>query len=368
MSETDRYNVCMNFQNFSHTRYNPLTGENVLVSPHRTKRPWQGKVEEPQPLETISYDPGCYLCPGNERAGGKKNPEYTDTFVFDNDFAALLPAVPDLGDMPSANPKAEDLFRAEGERGKCRVICFSPKHNVTLALMDPEAIEKVIHVWIEEYKNLGNQDFIRYVQIFENRGAVMGCSNPHPHCQIWANEHIPVLPGKEQAYQRRHYEKHGSCLLCDYLSEEISRGDRIVFENAHFAALVPFWAVWPFETMVLPKDHLRSIDEMNSSQARGLADALHRMSIRFDNLFSASFPYSMGIHQQPADNGSHDSWHFHIHYYPPLLRSAAVRKFMVGYELLANPQRDITAEKSAKMLRDCSEIHYSEKNKGDLRG
>jgi UDPglucose--hexose-1-phosphate uridylyltransferase len=344
----------MSLSEHPHRRYNPLTGEWILVSPHRAKRPWQGKVEDLPAESTPSYDPSCYLCPGNERAGGACNPAYTDTFVFDNDFAALLP---DGGEQSGGDHR---LFVSAPERGLCRVICFSPRHDLTLSLMERDAIEKVIDVWCEQYRDIGGLDWIRYVQIFENRGAMMGCSNPHPHGQIWANATVPVLPAAESRNQLSYRSEHGSCLLCDYVAAELDRGERVVFRNSAFAALVPFWAVWPFEVMLVPTFHASDITACDASQRAELADALRRMGVRYDNLFRTSFPYSMGIHQAPTDGQPHPEWHFHVHYYPPLLRSATVKKFMVGYEMLAMPQRDITAEESARRLRDdCSETHYT---------
>jgi UDPglucose--hexose-1-phosphate uridylyltransferase len=339
-----------------HRRFNLLTGEWILVSPHRTQRPWQGKTEDVARDSMPAHDPACYLCPGNERAGGVKNPDYTGVYVFDNDFAALMPGI------TAEKIDENNLLVAESEQGLCRVVCFSPRHDLTLALMPKADIRKVVDAWTDQYRALGGLPYINYVQIFENRGAVMGCSNPHPHGQIWADEKIPQYPSVEQARQLEYKTKNGFCLLCDYLGMELDRKERIVFENRSFAALVPFWAFWPFEILLLPKTHMTDIGGMDDSQKNDLADALSRMSIRYDNLFKTSFPYSMGIHQRPTDGLPHDEWHFHIHYFPPLLRSATVRKFMVGYELLAMPQRDITAEESAKRLRDdCGEIHYLNK-------
>ncbi|MBD3240605.1 MAG: galactose-1-phosphate uridylyltransferase, partial [Chitinivibrionales bacterium] len=296
----------MNLSDHPHRRFNPLTGEWLLVSPHRAKRPWQGKVEDAQKADMPAYDPKCYLCPGNERAGGARNPAYEGVYVFDNDFAALL------ADVPSGGIDEKGLLVANAERGLCRVICFSPRHDLTLALMSREENERVVDMWAQQYREIGDKDFINYVQIFENRGAVMGCSNPHPHGQIWANETVPVLPAAESHQQKDYHKKNGSCLLCDYLQLEIEREERIVFVNDSFAALVPFWAVWPFEVMLLPRFHAGDITQCSTQQRADLADALRRMGIRFDNLFQTSFPYSMGIHQRPTDGLPHDEWHFHI--------------------------------------------------------
>lgn len=274
--------------------------------------------------------------------------------MFDNDFAALLPDAPG-GELPARH----ELFRSEAEQGLCRVVCFSPRHDLTLANMDRDSITAVVNAWIHQYRSLGELDYINHVQIFENRGSIMGCSNPHPHGQIWANRTVPMIPSVETRCQQSYRERNRSCLLCDYLAEETGRGERIVCENDGFVVLVPFWAVWPFEVMILPRRHLRDIAEMDQSEATRLADIIRRLGARYDNLFLTSFPYSMGIHQRPTDGDAHEEWHFHFHYYPPLLRSADVKKFMVGYEMLAQPQRDLTAEQSAQRLRECSEIHFA---------
>ena len=348
----------MNLVDYPHRRFNPLTGEWILVSPHRAKRPWQGQVEELPGEAMPRHDPKCYLCPGNTRAGSARNPDYEGTFVFDNDFAALL------ADGPSETmDECNGLIRAQHEKGICRVICFSPRHDLTLALMDRPDIVKVIDVWTAQYRELGADERINYVQIFENRGAMMGCSNPHPHGQLWCNQTVPVYPATEQCYQQAYHEKNGKCLLCDYVAEELKRGERIVFANDSFVALVPFWAFWPFEVLVLPRRHLADITGLSDRQKADFADALKRTGVRYDNLFKTSFPYSMGIHQRPTDGLPHDEWHFHLHYYPPLLRSATVKKFMVGYEMLGMPQRDITAETSASRLRECPETHYRDAKK-----
>ncbi len=337
-----------------HRRYNPLTGEWVLVSPHRTKRPWQGQVEKPAIEQRPQHDPDCYLCAGNERAGGLVNPDYDGTFVFQNDFSALLP------DVPEGQAADHELLVSESESGLCRVICFSPRHDLTLAEMDVDAIRKVVDVWSEQYEELGALDYINHVQIFENKGAAMGCSNPHPHGQIWAQRSVPGEPAKELANMRRYFDDKGSTLLGNYLDVELERGERIVCENDHFATLVPFWAVWPFETMILCKRRVASLLELTDAEKDALGDIIKRTTTRYDNLFECSFPYSAGVHQAPTDGEPHPEWDLHMHFYPPLLRSATVKKFMVGYEMLGNPQRDITPEASSARLRELSDIHFKQ--------
>ncbi|MCM3903510.1 MAG: UDP-glucose--hexose-1-phosphate uridylyltransferase [Pyrinomonadaceae bacterium] len=332
-----------------HRRFNPLTGEWVLVSPQRTERPWQGQVEESQLDEQPTYDPDCYLCPGNVRAGGVRNPPYTGTFVFDNDFAALRP------DIPEGRMQEGALVVAESERGICRVVCFSPRHDLTVARMRVPEIRQVVDTWVEQYQELGAHPFINWVQIFENRGAQMGASNPHPHCQIWAEEQAPNESRKEAQSQSEYHSAQGSCLLCDYLEVELRSQERLVCENDGFVALVPFWAVWPFEIMVMSKRHVTGLDDFSDTERTNLAGILKQVTSRYDNLFQVSFPYTMGFHQRPTDGKPHPEWHLHAHFYPPLLRSASIRKFMVGYELLATPQRDITAETAAQRLRDLGE-------------
>lgn len=337
---------------YPHRRFNPLLNEWVLVSPHRTKRPWQGQQDEPDTGTLPEYDAGCYLCPGNVRANGEKNPDYSDIFVFTNDFAALLP------EGPESFGEREPLLRAEPETGICRVICYSPRHDLSMARMSPEQARKVVDVWGREYESLGAWEDIGHVQIFENRGTIMECSNPHPHGQIWATSTVPTIPAAEHDCQKEYQRKHGSCMLCDYLERELALDERIVLQNDSFVVLVPFWAVWPFEVMILPREHMTSIAAMNEGMRSDLAEIMVRLGIRYDNLFKTSFPYSMGLHQQPTDGRDHSQWHFHMHYYPPLLRSASVRKFMVGFEMMAMPQRDITPEQSAARLRELSETHY----------
>jgi UDPglucose--hexose-1-phosphate uridylyltransferase len=337
---------------YSHRRFNVLTREWLVVSPHRTKRPWQGQQEKPNREIPPSYDPSCYLCPTNKRAGDSKNPDYKTTFVFDNDFAALQSDAPD-GDINN-----DGLIVAKSERGICRVLCFSPDHSLTLARMKTDDIKIVVDEWANQYRDLGAKDIIHYVQIFENRGEMMGASNPHPHCQIWATESVPNEPAKEINAQRLYLESKHNCLLCDYLKLEIVLAERVVLENDSFVVLVPFWAIWPFEVMIISKEHRQSIDEFSDTERTAFADALRRLTTRYDNLFQTPFPYSMGFHQKPTDGDEYPFLHFHAHFYPPLLRSATVRKFMVGFELLGTPQRDITAESAADQLRRLSETHY----------
>ncbi len=343
----------MNFDENPHRRYNPLTDSWVLVSPHRAKRPWQGQVEKITKEEKLSHDPSCYLCAGNTRINGEVNPNYTGAFVFENDFAALL------SDTPDESFEDGELFIAKSEKGLGKVICFSPAHDLTIPEMEESAIRKVVDTWVDEYESIGAKPFINYVQIFENKGFAMGCSNPHPHGQIWAQSSVPDEPMKKQLAQLKYWNKHQRSLLSDYLTKELEKNERVLFENEHFVALVPFWAVWPFETMIVPKRKMARISDMTSEERDALANAYKRLTTRYDNLFETSFPYSAGIHQAPTDGEAHDEWHWHFAFYPPLLRSATVKKFMVGYEMLANPQRDISAEKSAAILGGLSEVHYN---------
>ena len=331
-----------------HRRLNALTNEWVLVSPHRATRPWQGEVARFDAKPEPAYDPSCYLCPGNPRAGGIRNPAYSSTFVFDNDFAALKPeTAPDRLDVDNLG-----LVVAETEPGICRVICFSPRHDLTLATMELDEIETVVHTWIEQFRELGALDTIHHVQIFENRGAMMGASNPHPHCQAWATASIPEAPAKELAAQRAHLTSRGQCLLCDYVGMEERLQVRIVCGNEGFVALVPFWAVWPFEILVCSRRHVGSMNELAADEPRALAAILQQVTSTYDKVFGVPFPYSMGFHQSPTDGVGHPECHFHAHFYPPLLRSATIRKFMVGFEMLGMPQRDITPESAAARLRE----------------
>lgn len=336
-----------------HRRYNPLTGDWLLVSPHRAKRPWLGQMEKKAAQSLPEYDPECYLCPGNMRNVGVANPKYSNTYVFENDFPALL------ADDSNAEESGEthSLFKAEQEKGVCKVVCFSPRHDLTMPELPLDALVHVIKTWRDETASLKAAG-MQYVQVFENKGAMMGCSMPHPHSQIWSTAHIPTEPAKELKMQHQYQAEHGTCLLCDYLAEEHKRRERIVLENDVVTVVVPFWATWPFETMLLFNRHVGSLMDLSDIELHGLADGLKKLTAKYDNIFEISFPYSMGFHQTPFDGLEHPEWHMHMHFYPPLLRSATVRKFMVGYEMLAMPQRDLTAEKAAERLRDLSDLHY----------
>ncbi|GAB3666202.1 galactose-1-phosphate uridylyltransferase [Echinicola sediminis] len=341
-----------NFEDHSHRRYNPFTGEWLQVSPHRGKRPWQGQEEKTEEDEKLDYDQSCYLCPGNTRVNGEENPAYEGSYVFQNDFGALT------ADIPEGEMVEGEFFRAKSEKGICKVICFSPRHDLTIPELEVEAITKVVELWKSEYQELGSKDFINYVQIFENKGAVMGCSNPHPHGQIWAQESLPVEPAKKQQKFAAYHAKYKRSMVVDYVAEELKKGERILFENEYFVGLVPFWAVWPFEAMIAPKEHIASLAAMSQAQMEALADAYRQLTIMYDNVFKVSFPYSAGLHQAPTDGEEHPEWDLHMVFYPPLLRSATVKKFMVGYEMLANPQRDITAESAVKILKGQAKEHY----------
>ncbi|WP_298265079.1 UDP-glucose--hexose-1-phosphate uridylyltransferase [uncultured Lutibacter sp.] len=327
-----------------HKRFNILTGEWVLVSPHRTKRPWQGKQEVTEPKDKISYDSECYLCPTNKRINGVKNDDYKSTYVFSNDFGALM-------NNSEKFSYKKGLLRAEGEIGICKVVCFSPNHSLSIPDLEISEIEKVIETWQQEYSLLGNLKNINYVQIFENKGAIMGCSNPHPHGQIWAQYSIPTEIQKKTATQKEFYQKNGTSLLKTYLEEELKEQTRIISENKHFVTLIPFWAVWPYEAMIIPKQAMPNIKNLTDDQKNSFAQQLKLLTQKYDALFNTSFPYSAGIHQAPTNKMVYEEWHWHMSFYPPLLRSATVKKFMVGYEMFAMPQRDITAELAAEKLR-----------------
>ncbi len=351
--------------NNPHRRYNALTGEWVLVSPHRAKRPWLGQVEKLSPETLPTYDPTCYLCPRNERAGGVFNPDYTGTFAFENDFAALLPnpVEDDTSTELSAGPaSSHPLLVSAPEQGHCLVVCFSPRHDLTLPELDLPAVENVLSSWAKNSADMASEDYIHYVQVFENKGAMMGCSNPHPHSQLWAQSQLPNEIVKELATQTEYFKKNNRPLLVDYVQEEHKRKDRILFSNDHFTALVPYWAVWPFEVLVTAHRPSASLKELSSTEISALAEVFKQVTTRYDNLFEISFPYSMGFHQAPADGLPHPEWVLHAHFYPPLLRSSTVRKFMVGYEMLAMPQRDITPEVAAERLRSLSDVHYKHKD------
>jgi UDPglucose--hexose-1-phosphate uridylyltransferase len=344
------------YESYPHRRKNILTGEWVLVSPQRVERPWQGELSPSESANRPAYDAQCYLCPGNTRANGETNPHYKDTFVFTNDFSSLLP------DIPSIKYGTRSLLEAKTEKGICRVVNFSPRHDVSLAEMGEEQIEKIITVWQEELKSLGSDPRINHVQIFENKGSMMGNSNPHPHGQIWAQESIPMEPMKELKQFTSYYSKKKRSLLADYLKLELRLKERVVYENDSFAVVVPYWAVWPYETIIISKRKIANILQFTKTEKRDFAEVLSVVTIKYDNLFKASFPYSAGLHQAPTDGKDHNEWHFHMHFCPPLLRSASIKKFMVGYELLAEPQRDITPEFSADALRRLSIDRFKDPN------
>lgn len=335
-----------------HRRFNMLTGDWILVSPHRAKRPWQGAQESPAVDDRPQYDPKCYLCPGNTRANGEKNPDYKSAYVFTNDFAALK------ADTPEYAGGMDGLMQVQPVSGTCRVICFSPRHDLTLPEMEPADIRSVVDIWAGQTAELASK--YQWVQVFENKGATMGCSNPHPHGQIWASDFLPNEPSKEDRCQKAYKEQHDSPLLIDYLARETAAKERIVVENEHWVVVVPFWALWPFETLLLPRRHVLRFPDLTAPERDALADILKRHTTKYDNLFQCSFPYSMGWHGAPNAGGDFSHWQLHAHFFPPLLRSATVKKFMVGYEMLAEPQRDMTAEQAATRLRDLSETHYKQ--------
>lgn len=332
----------------SHRRFNPLTGRWVLVSPQRSLRPWLGQVDEPDVGESLAHDPSCYLCPGNPRANGTVNPDYDGVWLFDNDFPALMADGGEGGD-------GDALFRSEAVSGTCRVLCFSPDHSKTLPELPLAQLRAVIDCWAEQSIELGAR--YRWVQLFENKGAMMGCSNPHPHGQIWASSHVPDEPAQEDATQRAYLAEHGKAMLLDLAAREAD-GPRVVAQNEGWLAIVPWWATWPFETLLLPRFAVQRIEQLDGSQRDGLAAILSELTARYDNLFRCSFPYSMGWHGAPYGDDDSAHWQLHAHFYPPLLRSASVRKFMVGYEMLAEAQRDLTPEQAAERLRNLPREHY----------
>lgn len=341
---------------YQHTRYNPLRGDWILVSPHRMKRPWKGQVEKPQEDEIPRWDAKNPLCPRTVRASGKENPDYESTYVFENDFPALLQE-----EAPSPGASTHPLLKCEPAQGTCRVMCFHPWSDVTLPLMSIDEILEVIREWIRQFKELSNT--YRWVQIFENKGAAMGCSNPHPHCQIWASSYLPNEPAAEDRTQREYLQKHGVPMLVEYAKLEAEQKVRIVVENDDWIVVVPYWATWPYEVLLLPRRHVLRLSDLTSEEQRSLADIMKRLLIKYDNLFEVSFPYSMGWHGAPTGKQDTDCshWQLHAHYYPPLLRSATVKKFMVGYEMLAQAQRDLTAEQAAEKLRNLPDAHYKNK-------
>src|SRR5262245_24819923 len=332
-----------------HRRLNALTGEWVSVSPQRAERPWQGRTEAPPPLAFPAYDPQCYLCPGNARANGERNPRYDSTYAFTNDFPAFTPAMPPAPAAGETAHAAHPLLRAQAHAGTCRVLCFSPRHDLTLAQVSAAQMRAVVDLWAQQAEELARR--WRWVQLFENKGEIMGCSNPHPHGQVWASDFLPSEPAKELRQQREWLARNGAPLLLDYAALEIADGERIVAQDAHWTVVVPWWAVWPFETLILPRRHVLRLPDLTTEERDGLAALLSRLLASYDNLFQVSFPYSMGWHGAPADDGDHAGWQLHAHIYPPLLRSATIRKFMVGYEMLAEPQRDLTPERAAERLR-----------------
>jgi UDPglucose--hexose-1-phosphate uridylyltransferase len=345
-----------------HRRWNPMKAEWILVSPHRMKRPWSGQVEKVEESELPDFDPSNPLCPGVMRSNGQTNPHYESTFVFTNDFPALLEDVP-------SPPEAKDdpLFRSEAAKGTCRVMCFSPKSNVTVPLMARDDLVKVIKEWINQIDELGRT--YKWVQIFENKGALMGCSNPHPHCQIWSSSFMPNEASVKDDNFRAYFKQHGRSMLLDYAHREVAKKERIICQNRDWLAVVPYWAMWPFEAMIMPKErHILRMSNLTEGEQQTLAEIMQLLTTKYDNLFEVNFPYSMGFHGAPMGPDAKDEemmhWQFHALYYPPLLRSAAVKKFMVGYEMLANGQRDLTAEQAADKLNQLPEVHYKRRNDG----
>ena len=342
----------LGFADNPHRRFNLLMDEWVLVSPQRNKRPWLGQTEATPPEQKPEHDAGCYLCAGSERAGGEVNPDYVGPYVFDNDFPALLP------DTPQIDTTDDKLFRAKTALGTARVICFSERHDLTLPELPKQGVRRVVDAWVGQIEDLGRH--FGWVALFENKGAMMGCSNPHPHGQVWASDFIPNEVAREDACQKRFFNDTGKVLLVDYLEADLRQAERVVIDNEHWVAVVPYWANWPFETLLMPRRHVLRLTDLTEAERDGLADIVKRLTTRYDNLFETEFPYSMGWHGAPTGEGDYEYWQLHAHFYPPLLRSATVRKFMVGYELLSEPQRDMTAEDAAKKLRDLSERHYKQ--------
>lgn len=330
-----------------HRRKNPLTGDYVLVSPHRNNRPWLGATEQSVVDNTPSFDENCPLCPSNIRANNEINPDYKDTFVFLNDFGALTT------DDEKENTASDELFHVEHTQGECHVVCYSPQHNKSLAQMSVDDITRVIDTWQSHYQSLSER--YQCVHVFENKGSVMGCSQPHPHGQIWAHNHLSTEIESENANQLDYYNRHGSALLADYVVKEQNNGSRTLYENEHWFVVVPFWAAWPFETMILPKANIASFNQLSQEHKVSLAQATKAITAGYDKLFNCSFPYSMGWHSAPESGDANEHWRLHGHFYPPLLRSATVKKFMVGYEMMAEAQRDLTPEAAAARLREVME-------------
>lgn len=349
---TKKMNSSFDHKKHPHRRYNPLLDEWILVSPQRANRPWQGQTEERVKATLPAHYENCYLCSGNSRVNGEKNPDYKGVYVFDNDFGSLMK------DDVKFIEETSDFFSLKPERGINRVICFSENHSLTLPEMEIDDIKKVVDVWQNQYEELGNLDYINHVQIFENKGQIMGCSNPHPHGQIWAQSSVPSIVLKTQENLKNYFEKNGASLLEDYIRRELEIKERVILENVDFVAVVPFWAVWPYETMIVSKRKIKNIIDFSDNEKLSFASILKDLTTKYDNLFEISFPYSAGIHQSPTDGELHPEWHFHMHFYPPLLRNAEIKKFMVGYEMLAEPQRDITPEQSAALLKSLPTIHY----------
>lgn len=352
---TKEMNSSFNQKQHPHRRYNPLLDEWILVSPQRASRPWQGQTEKRTEEKLPAHDEHCYLCSGNLRINGEKNPEYEGVYVFANDFGSLMK------EEVESSFESSGFFTLQPERGINRVICFSENHSLTLPEMETDDIKKVVDVWQKQYEELGSLDYISHVQIFENKGQMMGCSNPHPHGQIWAQSSIPSIIAKTQENLKKYFEKNGTSLLEDYIKKELEINERIILENEDFVAIVPFWAVWPYETMIVSKRKIENLLQFSEAEKRSLASMIKDVTTKYDNLFEISFPYSAGIHQSPTNGDPHPEWHFHMHFYPPLLRNAEVKKFMVGYEMLAEPQRDITPEQSAQVLKGLSVVHYKSK-------